>query len=251
MDVIISVMLMGLLGGAHCLGMCGGVVGLLSANIAPGAKVSAAQSAKLHLGYNVGRILSYVLMGALFGLVGTLLAHTLQMSTFDNILRLFSGVLMIFVGLYIGAWSGAIQVLERLGARLWRHLQPLSMRFMPVSSVKRAFLVGVLWGGIPCGLVYGALSFAMFSGGVVEGALIMLAFGLGTLPALLLMASMAERLSHFVKQPWVRKFSGITIILLGLNAAWMPTKALILSGVSLEETHLQQPIYHSDYENLV
>ena len=251
MDVIVSVMLMGLLGGVHCLGMCGGVVGLLSANIAPGAKTSAAQSARLHLGYNLGRILSYVLMGALFGLLGTLLAHTLQMSTFDNILRLFSGVLMIFVGLYIGAWSGAIQVLERLGAKLWRHLQPLSMRFMPVSSVKRAFLVGVLWGGIPCGLVYGALSFAMLSGSVAEGALIMLAFGLGTLPALLLMASMAEKLSQFVKQPWVRKFSGVVIILLGLNAAWMPTKALILSGTSLDESYLQQPIYHSDYDNLV
>lgn len=251
MDIIISVTLMGLLGGAHCLGMCGGVVGLLSANIAPDAKTSTTQSAKLHLGYNLGRILSYVLMGALFGLLGTLLAHTLQMNTFDNILRLFSGILMILVGLYIGAWSGAIQILERLGAKLWRYLQPLSMRFMPVSSVKRAFLVGVLWGGIPCGLVYGALSFAMLSGSALDGAMIMLAFGLGTLPALLLMASMAEQLSHFVKQPWVRKLSGALIILLGVNAIWMPTKALILSGANLGEIHILQPIYHSDYDNLV
>ncbi len=253
MDILLSVFLMGLLGGTHCLGMCGGVVGMLSANIAPQTKQNHAQLARLHLHYNLGRILSYVLMGAVFGLLGTILSQGLQLSVFDQLLRVFSGVLMVLVGLYIGAWSSQIQYLERLGGKLWSKLQPLTQRFMPVSSGKNAFFLGLLWGGIPCGLVYGALSFSMLSGTVLDGAMIMLAFGLGTLPALLLMASMAERLASWVRNPWVRKLSGAVIIALGVSAMWAPVKSLVvdrlISGFDAQQ-HSQQIIKASDYDYL-
>jgi len=163
MDILVSVFLMGLLGGVHCLGMCGGVVAMLTAGLDPQVRSNPSKVALFHLNYNLGRILSYILMGVVFGLLGAVLAQTLQMSSFDKALRIFSGVLMIMVGLYIGGWSSGIQLLEKFGAKFWALLQPLTKRFLPVKDLKSAFFTGLLWGGIPCGLVYGALSFAIVS----------------------------------------------------------------------------------------
>jgi hypothetical protein len=237
MDIFISVFLMGLLGGVHCLGMCGGVVGILSAGLDPQVRANPKKVALFHLNYNLGRILSYMLMGAIFGLIGTLLAQTLQMSVFDEVLRIFSGVLMVMVGLYIGNWSSSIQILEKLGAKLWVKLQPLIQRFLPIRNLRSAFFTGLLWGGIPCGLVYGALSFAVLSGSMLEGGLIMLAFGLGTLPSLLLMASLSIQLGFFIQKLWVRRLSGLLIIVLGIMALWMPIKSMIFNNMYMNHSH--------------
>ena len=215
MDTLTIVFLMGLLGGVHCLGMCGGVVALLTSALPAEIRSNAKQTSLYHLNYNTGRILSYILMGALFGLAGELLSNTLKMNTLDHALRIFSGMLMVLVGLYIGNWYAGIQVLEKVGAKLWVKLQPISQKFLPVTNLKSAFLVGLFWGGIPCGLVYGALSFSILSGSATQGGLIMLAFGLGTLPSLLIMAGFSSKLSAAIKKPLVRKFSGGLIIALG------------------------------------
>jgi len=215
MDILISVFLMGLLGGVHCLSMCGGVVGMLTASLPEQVRSDSKQISLYHFNYNLGRILSYILLGAIFGLIGELLSNMLQMSVFDKVLRIFSGVLMIMVGFYIANWYMGIQALEKIGAKLWAVLQPITKRFLPVKNLKSAFLVGLFWGGIPCGLVYGALSFAIVSGSAVQGGMIMLAFGLGTLPSLLLMAGFSLKLSEAIKRPIVRKFSGALIIILG------------------------------------
>ena len=193
MDTLTIVFLMGLLGGVHCLGMCGGVVALLTSALPAELRSNAKQTSLYHLNYNTGRILSYILMGALFGLAGELLSNTLKMNALDHVLRIFSGMLMVLVGLYIANWYAGIQVLEKVGAKLWVKLQPISQKFLPVTNLKSAFLVGLFWGGIPCGLVYGALSFSVLSGSAVQGGLIMLAFGLGTLPSLLLMAGFSSK----------------------------------------------------------
>jgi sulfite exporter TauE/SafE len=237
MDIFISVFLMGLLGGVHCLGMCGGVVGILSAGLDPQVRANPKKVALFHLNYNLGRILSYMLMGAIFGLIGTLLAQTLQMSVFDEVLRIFSGVLMVMVGLYIGNWSSSIQILEKLGAKLWVKLQPLTQRFLPIRHLRSAFFTGLLWGGIPCGLVYGALSFAVLSGSMLEGGLTMLAFGLGTLPSLLLMASLSIQLGFFIQKLWVRRLSGLLIIVLGIMALWIPIKSIIFNNMHMNHSH--------------
>jgi sulfite exporter TauE/SafE len=235
MDTLTIVFLMGLLGGVHCLGMCGGVVALLTSALPAELRSNAKQTSLYHLNYNTGRIISYILMGALFGLAGELFSNTLKMTALDHALRIFSGVLMVLVGLYIANWYAGIQVLEKVGVRLWVKLQPISQKFLPVTSLKSAFLVGLFWGGIPCGLVYGALSFSLLSGSAVQGGLIMLAFGLGTLPSLLLMAGFSSKLSEAIKKPLVRKLSGGLIIALGIWALWMPAKSLIV-----EFQHSQQ-----------
>jgi sulfite exporter TauE/SafE len=244
MDILISVFLMGFLGGVHCLGMCGGVVAMLTASLEPQIKSNPKKVALFHLNYNIGRILSYILMGIIFGFIGTLLAQSLQMNSIDKGLRIFSGVLMIMVGLYIGNWSSSIQILEKIGAKLWAKLQPLTKQFLPIKNLKSAFFTGLLWGGIPCGLVYGALGFAIASGSASQGGLIMLAFGLGTLPSLLLMAGLSTQLARFIQKPMVRKISGLMIIILGIMALWMPINSLIKgvdhSHIKMDKTHKMQ-----------
>jgi sulfite exporter TauE/SafE len=241
MDILISVFLMGLLGGVHCLSMCGGVVGMLTASLPEQVRSDSKQISLYHFNYNLGRILSYILLGAIFGLIGELLSNMLQMSVFDKVLRIFSGVLMIMVGFYIANWYMGIQALEKIGAKLWSVLQPITKRFLPVKNLKSAFLVGLFWGGIPCGLVYGALSFAIVSGSAVQGGMIMLAFGLGTLPSLLLMAGFSLKLSEAIKRPIVRKFSGALIIILGVLALWSPVKSLVFSDQSHAQHSIQFP----------
>ncbi|MDB3869833.1 sulfite exporter TauE/SafE family protein [Candidatus Thioglobus sp.] len=231
MDILISVFLMGLLGGVHCLGMCGGVVAMLTAGLDPEVKSNPKKVALFHLNYNIGRILSYILMGLVFGMLGAILSQTLQMNLFDKALRIFSGVLMIMVGLYIANWSSGIQFIENIGAKFWAILQPLSKRFLPIKDLKGAFFTGLLWGGIPCGLVYSALSFAIISGSAAQGGLIMLVFGLGTLPSLLIMASLSNQLMNLIQKPWVRKTSGVMIIGLGIAALWMPISTMITANL--------------------
>ncbi len=240
MDVLISVFLMGLLGGVHCLGMCGGVVAMLTAGLDPQVKANPRKIALFHLNYNIGRILSYILMGVIFGVVGAILTQSLQMNVLDKSLRIFSGVLMIMVGLYIGNWSSSIQILEKIGSKLWAKLQPLSQKFLPVRNLRGAFFTGLLWGGIPCGLVYGALGFAIVSGSAAQGGLIMLAFGLGTLPSLLLMAGLSSQLTLLVQKPLVRQVSGLFIIILGVAALWMPINSMI-KGKPHGHSNMQQP----------
>ncbi|HIG89040.1 sulfite exporter TauE/SafE family protein [Candidatus Thioglobus sp.] len=239
MDILISVFLMGLLGGVHCLGMCGGVVGMLTASLPEQTRADSKQILLYHFNYNLGRILSYALLGIVFGFIGELLSSTLQMSVFDQVLRIFSGALMIMVGLYIANWYTGIQSLEKIGAKLWAVLQPITKRFLPVKNLKSAFLVGLFWGGIPCGLVYGALSFAIVSGSAVQGVLIMLAFGLGTLPSLLLMAGFSLKLNESINKPIIRKLSGALIIVLGVLALWVPAKSLLFGD---KHHHFQQSI---------
>ncbi len=246
MDILISVFLMGLLGGVHCLGMCGGIVAMLTAGLDVDVRANPKKVALFHLNYNLGRVLSYVLMGAVFGLIGALLTQSLQMGMIDRSLRIFSGILMVMVGLYIAGWSSGIQRLEKIGTKFWAILQPLTKRFLPIRNLKSAFFTGLLWGGIPCGLVYGALSFSIVSGSATQGGMIMLAFGLGTLPSLLLMASLSTQLTRFVQKPMIRKASGLMIIGLGVAALWMPVNMLIKgashANMQMHQTPSSMPI---------
>lgn len=249
METLGVVFLMGLLGGVHCLGMCGGVVGLLTSALPIEIRSNTSRVSLYHLNYNLGRVLSYVILGVVFGFSGEFLANMLQMSALDNALRVFSGLLMVFVGLYIANWYSGIQILEKIGAKLWSKLQPISQKFLPVNRLKDAFLFGLLWGGIPCGLVYGALSFSLLSSSATQGGLIMLAFGLGTLPSLLLMAGFSTRLSQAIQKPLVRQFSGALIIVLGLASLWAPFSSLLVDMQFWQQTiELPKP---SDLDYLV
>ncbi|MVW75643.1 sulfite exporter TauE/SafE family protein [Pseudomonas xionganensis] len=209
LPLLISALILGLLGGGHCLGMCGGLMGALTLAIPPEQR-----SRRLHLllAYNAGRILSYSLAGLLLGLAGWALAA----GPLATGLRLTAGLLLIAMGLYLAGWWSGLTRIEALGRGLWRHIQPLTRHFTPVTSLPRALVLGGLWGWLPCGLVYSTLLWAASQGNAFDSAALMLAFGLGTLPVLLATGLAAERLTALLRQRGIRVAGGILVMLFGL-----------------------------------
>ena len=220
MDVdvsFIAAFLVGLLGGVHCVGMCGGIVGALCLGLQPAADKSSPQSTRVALpyllSYNAGRITSYTLAGILMGGIGWLGSHLFDIYALQQILEIFAALFMLALGLYIAGWWRVLANVERLGGKvIWRWLEPIGRRFMPVTSYRQAFSLGLVWGWLPCGLVYSVIIWTISTQSPLEGGLLMLSFGLGTLPNLLLMGVFASTLNQFIQQPWVRQVAGIMIM---------------------------------------
>ncbi len=201
----IAIFLVGLLGGVHCLGMCGSIVGIF-----------AAQNARwsFHLAYNGGRLASYMLAGALAGAVGQAGLLLRDQVPVQHLLFGLSSLMLVALGLYLAGIWGIVRQLEQAGSLLWRHIQPLTRSFLPVNTTTRALLLGALWGWLPCGLVYSVLVSALASGSAQSGALLMLAFGLGTLPNLLLIGHFWSK--RQLQAPRVRRVAGLLISGFGL-----------------------------------
>ncbi len=220
LPLLISALILGLLGGGHCLGMCGGLMGALTLAIPPEQR---GRRLQLLLAYNLGRILSYASAGLLFGLAGWAVAS----SPAAILLRIVAGLLLISMGLYLGGWWSGLTRIEALGRGLWRHIQPVASRLLPVSSLPRALLLGALWGWLPCGLVYSTLLWAASQGDALDSGLLMLAFGLGTWPVLLATGMAAERLTAVLRRRGIRMAGGLLVILFGLwtlpgpHQAWL------------------------------
>ena len=207
-SVFLALFLVGLLGGTHCVGMCGGIVGALS--------MGGSQRLSLHLAYNLGRILSYGLAGALVGALGAGSMALSEQLPLRLVLMVFANLMLVALGFYLLGATRVLAVTEQIGQRLWRRIQPLGRRFLPVRSMAQAFPLGLLWGWLPCGLVYSALATALGAGSALEGALLMLAFGLGTLPNLLLAGLLLARFRDLVQKPQVRAVAGLLILAFGL-----------------------------------
>ncbi len=207
--LLVSALVLGLLGGGHCLGMCGGLMGALTLAIPPEQR---GRRLQLLLAYNLGRILSYSLAGLLLGLAGWAIAG----SKAEVAMRTMAALLLIAMGLYLAGWWSGLTRIEALGRGLWRHIQPLTRRFMPVSNLPRALVLGGLWGWLPCGLVYSTLLWASSQGNAVNSALLMLAFGLGTWPVLLATGLAAERITTLLRKRGVRMAGGLLVILFGI-----------------------------------
>ena len=204
----LALFLVGLLGGTHCVGMCGGIVGALS--------MGAPARWSMLLAYNAGRILSYSAAGAIAGALGAASLGLEGQMPIRLILYFLANLMLVALGLYLLGVTRALAFTERAGQSLWRLLQPLTRRFLPARSMAQAFPLGLLWGWLPCGLVYSALATSLTAGSAGSGALAMLAFGLGTLPNLLLAGIVLARLNEFVRRPAVRIFSGLLVLGFGL-----------------------------------
>ena len=204
-----SALVLGLLGGGHCLGMCGGLMGALTLAIPPEQR---GKRLRLLLAYNLGRIFSYACAGLLLGLAGWAVAS----SPAALALRVAAALLLIAMGLYLAGWWSGLTRIEALGRGLWRHIQPLASRLLPVSSLPRALLLGALWGWLPCGLVYSTLLWAASQGNAGYSAVLMLAFGVGTWPVLLAAGLAAERVNALLRRRSVRVAGGVLVMLFGV-----------------------------------
>jgi len=207
---LLTAFLAGLLGGAHCVGMCGGIVAAMSLQ---GGK---RQPLPFHLGYNLGRVLSYTLAGTLAGLVGSAAFLSERLLPVQTGLYVLAQVVLILMGLYLAGLSRAVLWLERAGGGLWNKLQPVFGRLLPIRDFPGALAAGAIWGWLPCGLVYSVLVTALASGGAASGALLMLAFGLGTLPNLLAMGWAAERLRALAANRTVKLIAGLSVASFGV-----------------------------------
>jgi len=205
-----SAFLAGLLGGVHCAGMCGGLVTAFSLGLPAGRRTVAFQ-----LACNAGRIATYVALGALAGAVGAgtlLFEHAVPA---QKILFGASNLMLLGLGLHLAGLFSRFAAVERIGEGLWRHVQPLLTRVLPIRSVGRALAAGMLWGFLPCGLVYSAVALALASASVWQGALTMAAFGAGTLPNLLAMGLLTGRLKPFLQDRRVRTLAGVVVAAFG------------------------------------
>jgi len=210
--------LTGLLGGVHCLGMCGGIVGALTLNTHQNKQKTSILA--ITLGYNLGRISGYVVAGAIVGFLGSSLVDLSGIQSAQQVLAIVASVFMIALGFYLaGIWNGLARI-EIIGQVLWKYIQPVTKRFIPVQSFQQAIPLGFLWGWLPCGLVYTALIWTLSAQSAIQGALIMLAFGLGTLPNLLAMGVAAAQLSKWVNNPRIRLMAGLLVVCLGVITLW-------------------------------
>jgi sulfite exporter TauE/SafE len=217
---ITAAMLLGLAASGHCLVMCGGIstaLGLATAKHADGRPRTG-----LLVGYQLGRISSYALAGLLLsGVLGGLIA-LLDVESVRRSLRALSALALLLGALVAfgllrdpgrGLWSG-----------VWRRLAPLARRLLPVASFPRAYAFGLVWGWMPCGFVYTVLVIATLQLDALRGAATMIAFGLGTIPAMLIPAIGARRLAVLGTRPAARHVAGSVLLasaLLTLAGPWL------------------------------
>jgi sulfite exporter TauE/SafE len=205
----------GLLGSTHCIGMCGGIVGALTLGLPETVRQSPLKLLPYLLTYNAGRLFSYSLAGLIVGVLSASAGSFFQIGKFP-LGGIIGGLFMVALGIYIGGWLQTMAPLEKLGGHLWRKIEPFGRRFMPVKSPLQALGLGLIWGWLPCGLVYSTLALAATSGDAVKSAMLMLAFGAGTLPMLLLIGGFAERLQRFTRHKWTRYAAGVLLIVFGV-----------------------------------
>lgn len=215
----------GLMGGVHCVGMCGGIVGALSFGMAGQHKTSSFALFRLLFAYNAGRLLSYTIAGALMGGVGWMAANWLEIRQLQLGLQTLAGVFMVLLGLYLAGWWTVLVRLEKVGGLAWKYIEPLGRKLLPVKNFRHALMLGLLWGWLPCGLVYSVLIWSISAGGFEQGALLMFAFGLGTLPNLLAMGYFANQLQRWVRNTLVRQAAGMMVMGFGAWNLYLVTGA--------------------------
>ncbi len=220
-----SAFIIGLLGGVHCVGMCGGIMNALCFAM-PQHSTSTARTSLTLVLYNLGRVFSYSLAGALIGGLGMLVQG--PGGFLGSELRIFAGLMMIAMGLYLAGWWRGLAHMESLGNKIvWRHLQPITSKLMPVTNSWQALLLGILWGWLPCGLVYSTLTLAGAAGQWQQSALIMASFGLGTVPVMLLTGAFATRFKGWIQKTAVRSVAALLIIAFGLWTMLPPLLHLV------------------------
>lgn len=211
---------MGLFSSLHCLGMCGSIIGALTLSLRQDIRRNTQTLFPYVLSYNLGRISSYAAAGLLVGVLHHVFILPFNKIDGYRVLQIASALVMGGAGLYIAGWFPRFAYIERMGSKFWRIIEPIGRRLIPVHTIASSFLFGMVWGWLPCGLVYAALALSVTVDQIHRSALTMLFFGLGTLPAVLGVGIMTSLLSRVANNRWLRRFAGIFMIGLALFAAF-------------------------------
>lgn len=214
---VTSALLAGFAGSGHCVAMCGGMAGLLATR-----KDASGKPLRLTLTYNAGRITSYTLAGLLAGALGQAFGAATGLGVAAGHLRIISGAIIILAGLYLLTGSRIFAPFEKLGERVWRKLSPYAVKQLQRDGSGAVFSLGMLWGWLPCGLTWSMLAISASSTSAVHGASIMLAFGIGTLPALLTVGLAGFKLRGLLNRTTFRRGAAVVLILAGTWTAAFP-----------------------------
>ena len=216
-SALITAFFVGLLGSGHCFGMCGGIAAGLGSLPAQneGFKQPRPKATSAFL-FNLGRIVSYACLGLASAWILASAGKMLNVPQWSMILRLLTALMIFLIGLqFLLNWQ-TLGWIERGGAKIWRYIMPLAVRAAALPGGSGRLLLGLCWGLLPCGLVYSVLLTASAAGSPVSGALVMLAFGVGTFPAMLGMSLAAPALASLLNDRWTKKLMGVALIFLAV-----------------------------------
>jgi len=214
--LLVAALLMGFFGSPHCLGMCGGLVAAFGLSM---QDVSPAKRRGLIATYHVGRLLSYASLGLIAGLIGTTVLAPFMVG--NSLPRILLGLVLVFVGMTMLGLP-FLNKLERVGMRFWQALAPLRKKVFPLNTYPRALAAGLLWGFLPCGLVYGALLIAIVAHDPLSGAALMFVFGLGTIPMLVATHNTVSWLRNQIGRLRLRQMNGAIMMISGLAVIAVP-----------------------------
>ncbi len=217
LSALVTVFFVGLLGSGHCFGMCGGIAAGLGTLPGSGAdKAAAKPSAVSALLFNLGRILSYAILGLLSAWILAGVGQALNIPKWSMLLRFVTALMIFLIGVqFLFNWQ-TLAGIERAGAKVWKLILPVAIRAGSLPGGSGRLLLGLCWGLLPCGLVYSVLLTASAAGSAISGASVMFAFGLGTLPSMLGMSLAAPALAALLSDRWTRKLMGAALILLAV-----------------------------------
>ena len=170
--------IMGIFSSLHCLGMCGSIIGTLTLSLKEEIRSHKTRMLPFVFNYNFGRITSYTMAGLLAGILESVLSMPFPEGHGHRYLQVFSAIIMAGAGLYIAGWFPRFAYLEKFGIFFWKKLEPLGRKLIPVQTLSQAFTFGMIWGWLPCGLVYAALALSASTGEVTRSAFTMLFFWL-------------------------------------------------------------------------
>jgi sulfite exporter TauE/SafE len=237
---VLLAFVLGLASTLHCLGMCGSIVGALTLSLSPEIRARRTGLLLYALAYSAGRVGTYAFAGALAGGAGWGVMQALGPAAGHAIMQGLAAVLMVGIGLYLAGWFPQFARLEGLGTPLWRRLEPVGRRLLPVRSLSRAVFFGALWGWLPCGLVYSLLAWSTAAGGAGLGSLYMLAFGLGTLPAVVGAGVLTGHVTRLLARGQLRQAVGLLVTLAAV---------LSLAAGNLSSRHSGAHLEHGGHEN--
>lgn len=192
--LLLSALLAGLVGGLHCAAMCGGFVAALSTRdraqpLRPLRSLAASQAA-----YHAGRVASYALLGAAFGATGAATLGAIDLVPVQKALYVVANAMLLVLAASLVTRAAGHSWLARAGTQVFARVLPAVQPLTSATGHASRLALGMLWGLVPCTLVYGVLPLALFAGGPWQGALVMLAFGLATLPHLVGAAFVVSRM---------------------------------------------------------
>ena len=213
---ITQAFLIGLVSTLHCLGMCGGIMGALSLSLPAEVRSRRLLWINVIALFNIGRIISYGIAGLIAGAFGVEILRALGLENGHEVLRYAGVIFMVAIGFYLAGWFPQLAQVERVGRPIWRHIEPVARKMMPVNSPSRALIYGMTWGWLPCGMVYVVLLMTVTAGSALQGGYMMLAFGLGTLPTMLSAGIMASWVRKLASSKTTRQIIGVLIVLMAL-----------------------------------